>query len=238
MDAKAALQRKILSKLTPPRIGSNRLEAVPDADYLQTVQLQAAIDVLSAAGGGVLVFPAGIYRTGALHLKSGVELHLASPETRVQFTPDDPEKNYPLVLSHWEASPCYNYSALLYVRNAHDIAVTGCGTLDGGADKDHWWNWHHQVEDSWPEDKPDFQPEPDLRFAAQDQRPARLCCRGMLKTPVVEAPEQPITYYKELAEMLVPLCDTAVPVKVVPGCTQAVCRALEKRVLPAGTRHL
>ena len=128
---------------------------MPDADHLQTVQLQAAIDALSAAGGGVLVLPAGIYRTGALHLKSGVELHLASPKMQVRFTPEDPEQNYPLVFSHWEASPCYNYSALLYACDAHDIAVTG--TLDGGADKDHWWNWHHQVEDSWSEDKPDLQ---------------------------------------------------------------------------------
>lgn len=156
-DSKLDLRREILSKIEPPRIGPNRREAVPDADHLQTELLQATIDALSAAGGGVLVFPAGIYRTGALHLKSGVELHLASPKTRVEFMPDDPEQNYSLVFSHWEASPCYNYSALLYANDAHDIAVTGCGTLDGGADQDHWWNWHHQVEDSWSEDKPDLQ---------------------------------------------------------------------------------
>ena len=157
MEAKAALRQMILSGIEPPRIGPNYVQAVPDADRVQTGQLQEAINALSAAGGGMLEFPAGIYRTGALHLKSRVELHLASPDTRVLFTPDDPEANYPLVLSHWEASPCYNYSALLYACDAHDIAVTGCGTLDGGADKDHWWNWHHQVEESWSENKPDLQ---------------------------------------------------------------------------------
>ncbi len=156
-ESKYDLRKELLSKIEPPHIGPNRLEVVPDADHLQTESLQSAIDALSAAGGGVLVFPAGVYRTGALHLKSGVELHFSSPKTQVQFTPDDPEKNYPLVFSHWEASPCYNYSSLLYACDAHDIAVTGCGTLDGGADKDHWWNWHHQVEDSWSEDKPDLQ---------------------------------------------------------------------------------
>ncbi len=156
-DPKRELRQQILSKIELPRIGPNRADAVPDADHLQTARLQAAIDALSAAGGGVLVFPAGVYRTGALHLKSGVELHLASPKTEVRFTSEDPAQHYPLVFSHWEASPCYNYSALLYACGAHDIAVTGCGTLDGGADKDHWWNWHHQVEDSWSEDKPDLQ---------------------------------------------------------------------------------
>jgi len=133
------------------------MEAEPDAGRLQTETLQAAIDQLSETGGGVLNFPAGIYRTGALHLKSGVELHLDSPETKICFTPDDPGKNYPLVFSHWEATPCFNYSALLYACDAQDIAVTGCGTLDGGADREHWWNWHHQVEDSWSENKPDLQ---------------------------------------------------------------------------------
>ena len=29
--------------------------------------------------------------------------------------------------------------------------------LDGGADADHWWNWHHQVETSWSENKLDLQ---------------------------------------------------------------------------------
>lgn len=156
-DSKLDLRQKILSRIRLPHIGPNRAEAIPDAEHLQTERLQAAIDALSEAGGGVLVFPAGIYRTGALCLKSGVELHLASPKTLVQFTPEEPEQNYPLRLSHWEASPCYNYSALLYACGARDIAVTGCGCLDGGADKDHWWNWHHQVEDSWSEDKPDLQ---------------------------------------------------------------------------------
>lgn len=156
-EQKLDLRREILAKIEAPRIGQNRIKAVPDADHLQTQKLQTAIDTLSEMGGGVLELPAGIYHTGALHLKSGVELHLASPETQVRFTPDDPGKNYPVVFSHWEASPCYNYSALLYACDAHDIAVTGCGTLDGGADNDHWWNWHHQVETSWSEDKPDLQ---------------------------------------------------------------------------------
>lgn len=154
---KSDLRNNILSKIEAPHIGPHRIEAVPDAEHLQTQTLQTAIDRLSNAGGGILTFPAGIYRTGALHLKSGVELFLASPDTCIRFTPEHPEQNYPLVYSHWEASPCYNYSALLYACDAHDIAVTGYGTLDGGADWDHWWNWHHQVEDSWSEDKTDLQ---------------------------------------------------------------------------------
>ncbi|MGN0976578.1 MAG: glycoside hydrolase family 28 protein [Faecousia sp.] len=156
---KTNLRNAILSCIEAPRIGPNQAQAVPDPVRLQTKELQAAIDALSAGGGGRLTLPAGVYRTGALRLKSGVELHLASADTCVQFTAESPEENYPLVFSYWEASPCYNYSALLYACDAEDIAVTGPGTLDGGADGEHWWNWHHQVEDSWSEDKPDLQLE-------------------------------------------------------------------------------
>ena len=151
------LRREILAGIAPPRIGPGRLAVAPAPGQLQTEQLQQAIDALSAAGGGVLELGPGVYTTGALRLKDGVELRLASPETRLCFTPEDPERNYPLVYAHWEATPCYNYSALLYACDAADIAVTGPGVLDGGADAEHWWNWHHQVEEAWSDDRPDLQ---------------------------------------------------------------------------------
>ena len=157
-----ALRRAILEKIQPPVIPPVTAAAAdfgirPDVPALQTSRLQAAIDALSARGGGRLALPGGVYHTGALRLRSGVELHLAERETCLRFSAEDVDENYPLVLSHWEASPCYNYSALLYACGESDIAVTGPGTLDGGADGEHWWNWHHQVERSWSADKPDLQ---------------------------------------------------------------------------------
>lgn len=157
MTGADALRREILALIRPPQIGPGHILLRPETQQPQTRQLQQAIDALSAAGGGVLELAAGCYRTGALHLKSGVELRLGSPGTLVQFIAGDPEEQYPMVFSHWEATPCYNYSALLYACDAADIAVTGSGVLDGGADASHWWDWHHQVEEAWSEDRPDLQ---------------------------------------------------------------------------------
>lgn len=154
---KANLRNTILSAIETPRIGPHRMRVQPDPESLQTRSLQEAMDALSDMGGGRLELGPGVYRTGALQLRKGVELHLSSPDTLVQFVSDAPEKNYPLVFVHWESSPCYNYSALLYACDTEDLAVTGPGTLDGGADAEHWWNWHHQVEDSWSEDRLDLQ---------------------------------------------------------------------------------
>lgn len=158
------LRSSILAAISLPKISDRILPAAeagifPNTAENQRRKLQTAIDRLSAQGGGRLVLPAGTYRTGALWLKSGVELHLESPKTLLQFVNTDVEENYPVVLSHWEASPCHNFSALLYALDAHDIAVTGPGVLDGGADNHHWWDWHHQVENAWSADKRDLQLE-------------------------------------------------------------------------------
>lgn len=179
------LRTSILSKILPPMIPSREVLAsdrgiFPNTGENLRSRIQEAIDSLSAAGGGKLIFPAGVYRTGALWLKNGVELCLDSTGTKFQFVNTSLKENYPLVFSHWEASPCINFSALIYAFQAHDIAVTGRGTLDGGADKSHWWDWHHQVEQSWSADRPDLQ-QPDraaLRRMNMDGVPVAERCFG------------------------------------------------------------
>ncbi len=46
------------------------------SDQLQTEKIQAAIDACFLAGGGEVVVPAGIYRTGCLRVRSNVTIHL------------------------------------------------------------------------------------------------------------------------------------------------------------------
>lgn len=159
---KLQLKETILNQIKKPVIPENKYSAhqfgiKADSDTIQTSALQNAIDMISRQGGGKLILPAGIYRTGALRLKSRVELHLVSKDTILVFVNKNLEQHYPLVFSHWEATPCYNYSPLIYACDASDIAVTGAGTLDGGADAEHWWNWHHQVETAWSDNKTDLQ---------------------------------------------------------------------------------
>ena len=159
---KRELREAILATMRMPAIPdvtrcAGEFDILPNTGENLTKKLQAAIDALSAQGGGRLKLTAGLYRSGALTLKSGVALHLESPDTILQFISADIEENYPVVYSHWEASPCYNYSALIYANGAHDIAVTGRGILDGGADRAHWWNWHHQVEEAWSTNAVDMQ---------------------------------------------------------------------------------
>lgn len=50
--------------------------AVPGAEELQTDKIQAAIDHCFALGGGEVVVPEGIFRTGGIRLRSNITLHL------------------------------------------------------------------------------------------------------------------------------------------------------------------
>ena len=161
MDKKQ-LREEILEQIERPKIPNItysvlQFGVVPNGEQVQTASLQQAIDWVSASGGGKLVLPAGRYYSGALRMKSKVELHLESQDTMLFFVNQAIEFYYPLVLSYWEATPCYNFSSLLYAYKETDIAVTGKGVLDGGADAEHWWNWHHQVEQAWSDNRQDLQ---------------------------------------------------------------------------------
>ncbi len=101
--------------------------------------ITAAIDACTKAGGGRVVVPAGEWLTGAIRLKSNVNLHVSAGATlRWLF---DPAK-YPVVYTRWEGVECMNYSPFIYAYGEENIAITGTGTLDGGADEDTWWAWN------------------------------------------------------------------------------------------------
>lgn len=94
---------------------------------------------LASKKGGKVVIPAGTWNTGAIELKSGVNLVIEEGATlRFAFEP----KLYPLVRTSWEGLACWNYSPCIYAYQAKDIAITGKGTIDGGGNNDTWWQWN------------------------------------------------------------------------------------------------
>ena len=124
----------ILERIKPPQFGQRDFPitdfgAKADADC--TAALAKAIAACHAAGGGRVVVPAGVWLTGAVHLQSNVNLHLAEGAT-LRFSPE-PAKFLPVVLTRFEGIECMNYSPLIYAFEQENIALTGKGTLDGSA---------------------------------------------------------------------------------------------------------
>jgi unsaturated rhamnogalacturonyl hydrolase len=102
-----------------------------------TDAIAQAIAACHAAGGGRVVVAGGTFLTGAVRLKSNVNLHVAEGAT-LKFNPD-PQKYLPVVRARFEGTECMNYSPLIYAFEQENIAVTGQGTLDGSASKETWW---------------------------------------------------------------------------------------------------
>lgn len=98
-----------------------------------------AIEACNQAGGGKVIVPKGVFMSGAIHLKSNVNLYISEKATIKFYT--DPAKYLPVVFTRFESVECYNYSPLIYAYGQDNIAVTGKGTLDGQADDTNWWKW-------------------------------------------------------------------------------------------------
>ena len=113
--------------------------ARPGAGSDNTEALRKAIEACHAAGGGRVVVPAGVFQTGAIHLRSNVNLYVAEGAT-LKFS-SEPEKYLPVVYTRFEGTECLNYSPLIYAFQQENIAVTGRGVLDGSASNENWWKW-------------------------------------------------------------------------------------------------
>ena len=101
--------------------------------------INRVISLVSKKGGGKVIIPKGTWNTGAIELKSHVNLVLEEGATlHFAFEP----KLYPLVRTSWEGLACWNYSPCIYAYKATDIAITGKGTIDGGGNNDTFWQWN------------------------------------------------------------------------------------------------
>ncbi|MBE7540498.1 MAG: glycoside hydrolase family 28 protein [Opitutaceae bacterium] len=138
--------------------------AVPGSDA--TTAIQKTIEACHLAGGGRVVVPPGTWNTGAIHLRSNVNLHISRGATLL-FSFD--LARYPLVFTRWEGVECMNYSPFIYAFEQENIAVTGEGMLDGGATLETWWGWNRKSDG-----------KPPLQRAARD----KLIAMGEANVPV------------------------------------------------------
>lgn len=147
----------IVARIKPPRFPSRdfditRYGAAGDGIKDSTEAIARAIDACTRAGGGRVVAPQGVFLTGAIHLKSNVNLHIAEGATLL-FSRDS-KKYLPLVFTRWEGTECMNYSPFLYAFEQENIAITGQGTVDGQADCEHWWPWKGKTDCGWRKGEP------------------------------------------------------------------------------------
>ncbi len=111
--------------------------AQPGGETSNTQAIADAIDACYEAGGGKVLIPDGLWLTGAIHLKSNINLHVTEGAL-VQFAEDLEEYLPPVHVRH-EGVEAYNYSPLIYAPYADNIAITGRGVFDGRWE--FWRDW-------------------------------------------------------------------------------------------------
>jgi DUF1680 family protein len=131
---------------TTSRIRITDCGAVADGATINTAAIQSAIDRLTSSGGGAVVVPRGVFLSGALDLKPGVNLHLEK-DAVLRATTD---------MAHFPSRPTrleglfVNYTpALINADRCDGLRITGEGTLDGDGRKiwDEFWRRRRAAPD-------------------------------------------------------------------------------------------
>lgn len=126
--------------------------ATGDAATDCTAAIQEAIDDAVSEGGGIVTVPAGTYCTGALFVRSGVELHLAEGAVLRAIRDNDAYPNRPTRVAGIEMEwP----SAVINVYDAENVRITGDGTIDGNGQ--YWWDTFNRL-------RPDYEDQ-GIRWA-------------------------------------------------------------------------
>lgn len=105
-----------------------------DGEAICTEAIQKAIDLVAAERGGTVTVPEGVFKTGSLFLKQGVQLHLEKGAVLLGSTDlSDYPKKETRIEGHFEPWT----SALINGKDLQEVSITGEGTLDGNG-KPFW----------------------------------------------------------------------------------------------------
>jgi polygalacturonase len=120
--------------------------AIADGKTTNTEAFKAAIAAVEKAGGGKLVVPRGVFRTGPFSLCSSLDLHLEAGaiiqalDTFAALGLPDPAS----LTTQAEADSAFRPARpLIGGERLHDVALTGPGTIDGNGQ--HWWDWSERA---------------------------------------------------------------------------------------------
>lgn len=144
-------------------------------NVLCTQSFRDAIAHVAEQGGGHVIVPKGTWKTGAIHLKSNIDLHFEDG-AKLDFS-TNPDDYLPVVPIVMEGIRCYNYSPFIYGLDLENVSITGNGYLEGNGEA--WWPWKKNMTGIM-----------DLYYAGADLRPVEERVYGTveagLRSPFIQ----------------------------------------------------
>lgn len=108
--------------------------AIGDGKTLNTKVIQSAIDECARSGGGTVVVPEGVFVTGAIFLKQGVNLCV---ERGGVLKGSQDTNDYPWIDTRIAGLEMKWPAALVNADGVTNLQLTGEGTIDGSGER--WW---------------------------------------------------------------------------------------------------
>jgi polygalacturonase len=124
---------------------ANSYGARGDGSTPNTRALQSTIDAAAEAGGGTVTLAPGVYRTGALFVKSGVTLMIGRDVTLLG---SQSLSDYPIIQTRVAGIEMQWPAGLLNIYRARNARIMGEGTIDGDGKPfwDSYWNLRRDYE--------------------------------------------------------------------------------------------
>ena len=108
--------------------------AIGDGKTLNTAAIQSAIDSCASKGGGVVVVPRGVFVTGSIFLKQGVDLRI---EKWGVLKGSQNTNDYPWIDTRIAGFEMKWPAALVNADGLTNLTISGTGTIDGSGER--WW---------------------------------------------------------------------------------------------------
>jgi polygalacturonase len=98
--------------------------------YINTIAINKTIEACAKNGGGRVIIPGGVFRSGSILMKDNVELYLEQGATLLASTDlkDFPMQSKALYRSQKDT---VGWRALIFANEVSNIAINGFGTIDG-----------------------------------------------------------------------------------------------------------
>jgi len=102
-----------------------------DSVTLNTKAIQNCINKCSTSGGGTVVIPKGVFTSGSIFLKKGVNLLI---EKGGKLKGSTASADYPMIATRWEGIEKQWIAALVNAIDLQNILISGEGTIDGAGE--------------------------------------------------------------------------------------------------------